>query len=176
MIGSMNQQTPAFLKHYLVSQGLAADFVSRLVVALCDLVLAGAMNSTRWDNNKQDIILEDEGQKEVSLAVFENAPWYIDITKLQVSKTKTKYTAPDVLFNLDEAQSVTTLHAKNDGKPAAGRKAAAQLDSEDEDNESNKNSASSNSKSDAPLEETAGIDGSDKKTDDQADPRAAGSR
>ena len=49
MIGLMNQQTPAFLKHYLVSQDLTANFVSRLVVALCDPVLAGAMNSTRWD-------------------------------------------------------------------------------------------------------------------------------
>ncbi len=181
MIGSINQQTPAFLKHYLVSRGLAADFISRLVVASCDPVLAGTMNSTRWDNNKQDIILEDESWKEASLAVFENAPWYVGISKLQVSETKGKYTAPEALFNLDEAQSVTTLHAKNDGKRAAAPKAAARLDSEDEDDGSNKDSASSNSKSDAPLEETAGIDGSDgtktvtwKKTNYQADPRAVG--
>ena len=105
-----------------------ANFVSRLVAALCDPVLAGAMNSTRWDNDKQDIILEDESRKEASLEVFENAPWYIDITKLQVSNTKGKYTAPEALFNLDKAQSVTTLHAKNDGKRAAANKVAALLD------------------------------------------------
>ena len=35
-----------------------------------------------------------------------------------------EYTAPEALFNWDEAQSVNTLHAKNDAQRAAARKRA----------------------------------------------------
>ena len=45
-----------------------------------------------------------------------------------------EFTAPEALFNWDEAQSVNTLHAKNDARRATARRLAeGESDSEEED-------------------------------------------
>ncbi len=47
-----------------------------------------------------------------------------------------EYTAPEALFNWDEAQSVNTLHAKNDARRAAAwKRAEGDSNSEEEDDE-----------------------------------------
>ena len=122
MVGSMNRQMPAFIKHYLLYKGLSEDFVTRLVVAACCPTLVGEINTVTWDAEALDLVTAEDADDDARLSSFEKADWFIDIDKLRVSpKKKKSYTAPEALFLLDEARSVTTLHAKNDNKHAAAR-------------------------------------------------------
>ena len=134
MVGSMNRQMPAFIKHYLLYKGLPGDFVTRMVVAACCPTLVAEINTVQWDSEALDLTTEEDAAVDSRLSAFENASWFIDIDNLRVSpKKKKQYTAPEALFLLDEARSVTTLHAKNDGKRAAARAGVEDVDSEEED-------------------------------------------
>jgi len=133
MVGSINRQLPAFVKHYLLYKGLSEDFVTRLVVASCCPVLVGEMNTVVWDGEALDLKTAEDTADDARLSAFEKADWFIDIEKLRVSPKKKAYTAPEALFLLDEARSVSTLHAKNDSKRAAAREGFVDSDSEEED-------------------------------------------
>jgi hypothetical protein len=135
MVGDMNRQLPAFIKHYLLEKGFKREFVTRLVVAACCPVLVGKMNSVTWDAKALNLITPEDGKDRDSLAAFEKQDWYFDLHQLRVSpKKKTHhYTAPEALFNLDADRSVHTLHAKNDAKRAAARKSYGDSDSEEEE-------------------------------------------
>jgi hypothetical protein len=52
MVGAMNRQLPAFIKHYLLGKGLDQDFVTWLVVAAGCPVLVGESNRVKWDPKK----------------------------------------------------------------------------------------------------------------------------
>ncbi len=138
MVGEMNRQLPAFLKHYLGDKGFKPEFVTRLIVVACCPVLVGKMNSVTWDAGKVALVtLEDEKYRD-SLAAFEKQDWYFNLHQLRVipKKKAHKYTAAEALFNLDADRSVTTLHAKNDAKRAAAREGYGGSDSEEEDSDS----------------------------------------
>jgi hypothetical protein len=128
MVGSMNWQMPAFIKHY---------FVTRLVVAACCPMLVGEINTVTWDAEVLDLITAEDADDDACLSSFEKTNWFIDIDKLCVSpKKKKSYTTPEALFLLDEASLVTTLlHAKNDNKCAAARAEVDGWDSGEEDND-----------------------------------------
>ena len=81
----------------------------------------------------------------------------MDMEQLQVSAKKKKhFTAPEALFNLDEVQSVKTLHAKNDEKRAAARAEAEDYTSEEENESVYTPDAGNNDKSSQDLvEDTA---------------------
>jgi len=136
LVGSMNRQMPAFIKHYLLYKGLSEDFVTRLVIASCCPTLVGEMNTVTWDAEALELVTAEDAEDKARLSSFEKADWFIDIDKLRVSpKKKKSYTAPEALFLLDEARSVTTLHAKNDNKRAAARAGADDWDSGEEEND-----------------------------------------
>ena len=106
--------------------------MTRLVVASCCPTLVGKMNTVRWDEKNLELITVEDVEEEVRLSAFEKADWFMDLDCLQVSpKKKKQFTAPEALFNLDEEQSVKTLHAKNDAKKAAAWEEAEGADSED---------------------------------------------
>ena len=71
-----------------------------------------------------------------------------------------EFTAPEALFNWDEAQSVNTLHAKNDARRAAARNRADEYsDSEEEENEGSEPKQHDNRKS--PNDTDDGKEGED---------------
>ena len=115
VVTAMNRQMAAYLKYYLLDCGLDEDFVTRLVVASCCPTLVAEINQYEWDEESGDLKSIKEGEDDSKLAAFEKAEWYFDLEKISVSPQKKKnleYTAPEALFNWDEAQSVNTLHAK----------------------------------------------------------------
>jgi hypothetical protein len=129
----------AYLKFYLLDCGLEEDLVTRLVVASCCPTLVYEINQFEWDEENRELKSIKEKEDDSKLALFEQADWYFDLKKISVSLNKKKdleYTAPEALFNWDEAQSVNTLHAKNDARGAAARKRAeGDSNSEEEDDE-----------------------------------------
>lgn len=132
---AMNKHMAGYLKHSLLDRSLAADLVTRLVVASCDATLVAGLNTVTWDSERQEITTANEKDNDDRLSAFEKGGHYIDIDKLRISPVKkhmANYTAPEALFNLDETNSVTTLHAKNDAKRAAARKFVDGDDSEEE--------------------------------------------
>ena len=137
VVTAMNRQMAAYLKYYLLDSGLDEDFVTRLVVASCCPTLVAEINQYEWDDESGELKSIKDREDDSKLAAFEKADWYFDLEKISVSPQKKKnleYTAPEALFNWDEAQSVNTLHAKNDARRAAARKRAdGDSDSEEED-------------------------------------------
>ena len=134
---AMHRQMAAYLKFYLMDCGLEEDFVTRLVVASCCPNLVAEINQYEWDEELRELKSIKEKEDDSKLALFEQADWYFDLEKISVSPQKKKnmeYTAPEALFNWDEAQSVNTLHAKNDARRATARRLAeGESDSEEED-------------------------------------------
>ena len=139
MISAMNRQMAAYLKFYLLDCGLEEDLMNRLVVASCCPTLVSEINQFEWDEENRELKSIKEKEEDSKLVLFEQADWYFDLKKISVSSNKKKdleYTAPEALFNWDEAQSVNTLHAKNDARRAAARKRAeGNSNSEEEDDE-----------------------------------------
>ena len=157
MVGSLNRQMPAFLKHYLLYRGFPGDFVTRLISASCCPTLVGDINTVRWDEKNLDLITIEDAEEEARLSAFEKSDWFMDLEQLHVSAKKKKhFTAPEALFNLDEVQSVKTLHAKNDEKRAAARAEAEDYTSEEENESVYTPDAGNNDKSSQDLvEDTA---------------------
>jgi hypothetical protein len=152
MLGSLNRQMPAYIKHYLLYRGLPRDFVTRLIVASCCPTLVGEINTVRWDERNLELITMEDAEEEARLSAFEKADWFMDLESLQVSSKKKKhFTAPEALFNLDEEQSVKTLHAKNDDKRAAARTEAEGSDSEEENKSDSTSDEGYNDKSSQDL-------------------------
>ena len=137
VVTAMNYQSAAYLKYYLMDCGLDENFVTRLVVASCCPNLVAEINQYDWDEDRRELKAIKEKEDDSKLALFEQADWYFDLEKISVSPQKKKnmeYTAPEALFNWDEAQSVNTLHAKNDARRATARRLAeGSSDSEEED-------------------------------------------
>ncbi len=134
VIVAMNKHMAGYLKHSLIDRGLDPEVVTKLVVASCCPDLVGKLDTVTWDSENQEIITSEDRTDGTRLEAFEKAKFYFDLENLRVSRQKKKpsYTAPEALFNLDETQSVTTLHAKNDAKRDAARR-AAESDSEEEE-------------------------------------------
>ena len=160
---AMNRQMAAYLKFYLLDCELEEDLVIRLVVASCCPTLVSEINQYEWDEEKRELKSIKEAEDQSKLAQFEKADWYFDLEKISVSPQKKKdmeFTAPEALFNWDEAQSVNTLHAKNDARRAAARKRAEDIsDSEEEENEGSEPMTHVNRKS--PSDTENGKDGED---------------
>ncbi len=161
MVGAMNRQLPAFIKHYLLGKGLDQDFVTWLVVAACCPVLVGESNRVKCDPEKLEVIMSDDAKDNARLTAFENQEWYFDLNKLCVSPKKKKkhYTAPEALFNLDADRSVITLHAKNNVKHAAARDGYGDIDSEEEDTDSASNECGNGKSPDGKAADKEGGDG-----------------
>ena len=148
---AMNRQMAAYLKYYLMDCGLEEGLVTRMVVASCCPTLVAEMNQFEWDEENKELKSIKEAEEQSKIALFEQADWYFDLAKISVSPQKKKtleYTAPEALFNWDEAQSVNTLHAKNDARRAAARiRADDDSDSVEEDNEGSEPKTHDNRKS-----------------------------
>ena len=79
MVGAMNQQLPAFIKHYLLGKGLDQDFVTLLVMAACCCcpVLVGKSNRVKWDPEKLEVITLEDAKDNARLTAFENQERYL---------------------------------------------------------------------------------------------------
>jgi hypothetical protein len=88
IVGAMNRQLPAFIKHYLLGKGLDQDFVTWLVMAACCPVLVGESNRVKWVPEKLEVITPDDAKDNARLTAFENQEWYFDLNKLHVSPKK----------------------------------------------------------------------------------------
>jgi hypothetical protein len=82
MIGCMNHQLLAFIKHYLLQKGLEQSFVVRLMVATCCPALVGDMNMATWDDKKMELITPEDAKDKDRLSAFANTSWYFDIKNL----------------------------------------------------------------------------------------------
>ena len=93
MVGSLNHQMPAFIKHYLLYRGLPQDFVTRLIVASCCSTLVGEINTVRWDKENLELITTEDVEEEARLSAFEKADWFMDLERLQVSHKRRRSTS-----------------------------------------------------------------------------------
>ena len=91
MVGWMNRQMAAFIKHYLLYRGLPKDFVIRLIVASCCPTLVSEINTFHWDKINLELITMEDSEEEVRLSAFKNADWFMDLESLHVSSKKKKH-------------------------------------------------------------------------------------
>jgi len=67
MVGEINRQLPAYIRHYLGDKGFKLEFVTRLIVAACCPVLVGKMNSVTWDAKNMALIIPKDGKDRGSI-------------------------------------------------------------------------------------------------------------
>ncbi len=115
LIGTMNKNLPAFLSYTLKEQGLPDDFVKELLQRSCKATMLVDMSHCKWDVNTKTLTTEDERDQAEKTKVFEGAAWLKDKFGLLGQKAHNQkwYTAPEALFNLDEAGSSKTIHDRH---------------------------------------------------------------
>jgi hypothetical protein len=113
----MNKNLPAFLWHMMKEQGLPDEFIDDLLNNSCEATMLAKMHECKWDPaTKMLTTAEEESNTEKSKA-FKGAAWFRDefglLAKNQYNKTK--YTAPEALFNLDDTGLRKTIHNHHGG-------------------------------------------------------------
>jgi hypothetical protein len=112
LIGMMNKNLPAFLSYTLKEQGLPDDFVKELLQRSCEVTMLADMSRCKWDTNTRTLTTEDEWDQAEKTKGFEGAAWFKDKFGLlgQKARNQKRYTAPEALFNLEDAGSRKTIH------------------------------------------------------------------
>jgi hypothetical protein len=119
LIGMINKNLPAFLLHMLKEQGLPEDFIDELIKKSCEALMLAGMHSCKWDAENWVLTPEDELARVEKTRLFEGDAWFKDKFGLlrRNKKNQRKYTAPEALFNLDDAGSFKTIHNHHQAPP-----------------------------------------------------------
>ena len=145
MIAMMNRQAAAFCYYYLIDRGLPEQFAYDLVKASCCPEQGAEIKEWKWDK-KQRILLAPKGKgkerTEDLIKEFEALDCYKTLEKLTAGSAKKGFRDPRARFNIDEENSVGTMHVRNEEKRRL-QKARQEEDSEtgDEDDEDTGNGA-----------------------------------
>jgi hypothetical protein len=70
------------------------------------------MSRCKWDANTRTLTTEDKRDQAEKTKAFEGAAWFKDEFGLlgQKARNQKRYTAPEALFNLEDAGSRKTIH------------------------------------------------------------------
>ena len=127
----MKKNIGAFLHFHLKELGLDGSFITDLLRASVDPSLLHEIPKCSWEE-KGRILTTPTDEKEEKRRSMENAAWYKDdFAALTVGKGKKKgrkqdYANPEVMYDLDGAQSVNTIHNRP-GQGYTGSPGAATL-------------------------------------------------
>jgi hypothetical protein len=115
LVGMMNKNLPAFLFHTLKEQGLPDEFIAELLQRSCEVTMLAEMSRCKWDVTTRTLMTEDKQKQAEKTKVFESAAWFKDKFGLlgQRARNQKWYTAPEALFNLEDAGSQKTIHDRN---------------------------------------------------------------
>jgi hypothetical protein len=115
LIGMMSKNLPAFLLHTLKEQGLPDEFVNELLQRSCEATMLAEMHRCKWDATTRTLMTEDERDQAEKTKVFKGAAWFKDEFGLLGQKARNQkwYTAPEALFNLEDAGSRKTIHDRH---------------------------------------------------------------
>ena len=126
MVGMMNKNIAAYLYHYLQTVAkMDKDSVMALLEASVDPSLLHTMGECTWDEKDLVLTTPEDKQREEEDAM-EKAAWYKDAFAAQGTPKKT-YANRNMMFNVDDAHSVTSIHHRP-GKTYAGSPGAATID------------------------------------------------
>jgi hypothetical protein len=105
LIGMMNKNL----------QGLPNDFVKELLQRSCEATMLADMSRCKRDANTRTLTTEDEQDQAEKTKASEGAAWFKDKFGLlgQKARNQKRYTAPEVLFNLEDAGSRKTIHDRH---------------------------------------------------------------
>jgi hypothetical protein len=125
MVGMMNKNFAAYFFHYLQTVAkMDKDSVMALLHASADPSLMHVMDDCTWDEKNLFLTTPEDKQREEEEAM-EKAAWYKDAFAAQ-GTPKRAYANKNMLFNMDDAHSVTTIHQRP-GKTYAGSPGAATI-------------------------------------------------
>ena len=130
MITMMNRQLGAYLHFTLTDAGLGGTFIKDLLrFSICPALLH-EIPSCKWDATTK-VLTTPKTQADAKRSEIEDAAWYKDEYGAHMTesgrKEKKNYANKDMLYDLDKAQSVTTIHARPGGT-YAGTPGADTLD------------------------------------------------
>jgi hypothetical protein len=116
MVSMMNKQIAAYLYYYLKEAALPDQFVMDLLPETCDPTLVAEIKECEWDSDTRTLTTPQEKTEDKDLDKLESRAWYknaLDLQSLEKSIKTATSRAPEALFNLDAAQSVTTIHNRH---------------------------------------------------------------
>jgi hypothetical protein len=78
-------------------------------------MMLAEMSRCKWDMTTRTLTTEDEQEQAEKTKVFESAAWFKDEFGLlgQRARNQKRYTAPEALFNLEDAGSRKTIHDRH---------------------------------------------------------------
>jgi hypothetical protein len=124
LINGFVKHAGGFSLYYLRAAGVDDDFISDFLLEFVDPSLVHTADSCEWLPDSKTILTPEEQQEDQCTAKLEDNSWFVDVISRLEDKTKSslkksgKYASPSNLFDLD-AQSVQTMHEKNDVMDAA---------------------------------------------------------
>ena len=125
MIAQLNDNIAAYLTFVLRAQGVSDQFLRELLRRSCDPSLVLEVSSCSWDEEAKRLVTPRTKDADAGQAL-EEAAWYSKIEgSLMGKKGKEKeknHLAPEDIYDLDQDQSVTTLHSRrgrSGGSPGA---------------------------------------------------------
>ncbi len=112
LVGMMNKKLPTFLFHTLKEQGLPDEFVAELLQQSCEATMLAEMSRCKWEMTTRTLTTEDEREQAEKTKAFKSAAWFKDKFGLlgQRARNQKWYTAPEALFNLEDAGSRKAIH------------------------------------------------------------------
>jgi hypothetical protein len=120
LITSLSKQIAAFTIGHLGDQKIDQQFINDFLKTFVDPQLIHDAPHCEWDSSTQTLLTREELAEDSASKELENQGWWKDVV-LQYEGGKDKsskraYASQNALFDLDEAQSVKTMHeAYNNG-------------------------------------------------------------
>ena len=116
MIRMMNKNLPAYLYHTMINYGLPATFVEDLLENSCEATMLASRHRCKWDTATRTLTTDEDNVQAAKDMAFEGAAWFKDELGLlgrNAARNATRFAAPEVLFNLDDAGSRKTSHDRH---------------------------------------------------------------
>ena len=114
----MNMNVPSYIENALKDQGMPESFLIDLVKnSCCPTQVSEIMNCT-WDPDTGTLTTHQKAAEEKNRVVLETALWFKDafanLGTVVNGKPKQQAPPPKTLFNLNEYQSVETVHHRHE--------------------------------------------------------------
>ena len=115
-----------FLKHFLASLGVDAQFVKSLMTEILDPSLIHDAEYCTWDEENRAITTQEELDEDEEAAKLSSQSWFKDIVtqyesiqQKETSRKSKNYASAAALYDLDATRSIKTTHEENDGEERA---------------------------------------------------------
>ena len=113
-VAQMNKNLAAYLLNYLQDIGIEENFVKELIRVAIHPELRNKIKECEWEKKERELVTPEDKENAVT-QMMQKSPWYKDMfkgLKIGDKKNERKYADKEMLYNLNDNNSVNTISAK----------------------------------------------------------------